>query len=118
QDPPEAEDHHPIRRTGKLEQGGHPFAVPLLREPESHAGRDAVGHQEHEHAEDVHEHDPTVHYGVERRANLSAGYQKRPLICPPSSMSMLRAAGSCPRPGMRMMSPAITTRKPAPADGR
>src|SRR3989442_1071099 len=33
-------------------------------------------------------------------------------------MSIWRAAGSGPRPGIRMMSPARTTRNPAPALGR
>src|SRR5438552_3117763 len=67
-----------LSEIGELEEGGHPFAVPFLREPESHAGRDAVGDQEHEHAEDVHEHDSIVHHGVERHANLPAGIRKGP----------------------------------------
>src|SRR3989442_125110 len=109
------------RRKGKPNKPTAPAGVvgnQLLGEPESQAGRDAVGDQDHEPPEDVEKHDPIVHHGVERHATLSGRYQKRPLICPPSSMSMLKAAGSSPRPGMRMMSPAITTRKPAPAEGR
>src|SRR3990172_10754987 len=37
QDPPETEDHHPVRGAGELQEGREPFPVPLLREPESYA---------------------------------------------------------------------------------
>ena len=43
-------------------------------------------------------------------------YQKRPVILPFSSMSILSAAGRRGRPGMVIISPVSTTMKPAPAE--
>ena len=42
--------------------------------------------------------------------------QKRPVILPLLSTSIFSAAGTLGRPGMVMMSPVRTTRKPAPAE--
>lgn len=42
--------------------------------------------------------------------------QFMPLITPSSSMSILKAAGVLPMPGMSIMSPHTATKKPAPAE--
>src|SRR5699024_9902684 len=44
--------------------------------------------------------------------------QKSPVMFPSSFTSIFRAEGSRGRPGIVMMSPAMTTTKPAPADSR